>query len=204
MLARLYSVIVPVLLALILGACGSTDTVPEDRFYRLTPVAVEPLKTPLIDDTLVIAPVVSYDVYRDRAIAYNPIDEPASLQHHHYHFWVAPPTELVHEHLIDFLRQAGVARSVSVAARGRSAAPALLNTRLTRFERALQNGGSVDFIVTLEFTMKIDGKKVLQRRYNTTTPASDDSFAATVEAAERGLAQAYGELLEDINASMGT
>lgn len=198
MFARRYSLSALVMAALVLGACGSTGTVPEDRFYRLTPVVVETLETQLIDDNLVVAPLLSYDVYRDRAIAYNPIDEPASLQHHHYHFWVAPPTELVQEHLVDFLRQAGIARSVSAAARSRSTVPALLDTRLTRFERVLQDNGSAEFAVTLEFTLKIDGTAVLQQRYEAKTPAADDGFAATVEAAERGLVQVYRELLDDL------
>ena len=187
-----------VLALLALAACGTPTTVPEDRFYRLSQVSAEPLPTTPIDATLIVGPVTAYDVYRDRAIAYSPADEPCSLQHHHYHFWVAPPPELVREQLADYLRQARVASAVSTESTGRTRPAARLAAHLTRFERALRKDGSVNVAVELLITVEVDDAVVLRQRYDGTTAAADDSFAATVRAADKGLARVYAMLVNDL------
>lgn len=186
------------LVLLAMSGCGTPDTVPEDRFYRLSVLTAKPLDAPLIDSALVIAPVTAYDVYRDRAIAYSPVDEPGSLQHHHYHFWVAPPTELIRDQLVDYLRQTGIATTVATESFGRTQRPARLATRLTRFERALQADGSIKVAVGLQFTLEIEDRVLLRQHYDGTTPAVDDTFSATVLAADKGLAKIYRQAIADI------
>jgi ABC-type uncharacterized transport system auxiliary subunit len=142
------------LIALLVGACGTSDTLPEDRFYRLASLTTGSLERRLLDGPLLVESISTYDVYRDRAMAFSPPDEPGSLQHHHYHFWVAPPPELVHEQLVDYLRQSGIATEVAANRSGRIRPAARLASRLTRFERVLHADGGVEVAVALEFTLR--------------------------------------------------
>jgi ABC-type uncharacterized transport system auxiliary subunit len=190
------------LIALLVGACGTPDTLPEDRFYRLAPLTAESLDRPLLDGVLLVGPINTYDVYRDRAMAFSPPDEPGSLQHHHYHFWVAPPPELVHEQLVDYLRQTGIATEVADNRSAGARPAARLASRLIRFERVLRADGGVEVAVALEFTLTRDEEIILRRRYDGTTSADDASFSATVRAADQGLTRIYASLVGDMSAAL--
>lgn len=192
------------LAALLIGACGTPATVPEDRFYRLSAPAVERQDAPVLDNTLVVGPVAAYDVYRDRAIAYSPFDEPGALQHHHYHFWIAPPPELVREQVVEYLRQSGIATEVTTGSPGRNSQSIHLAARLTRFERLPQADGSVRFAVGLDIALDDNGQVLLRRRYERVTMAADASFPATVAAANEGLEQIYAALTGDVRATLET
>jgi ABC-type uncharacterized transport system auxiliary subunit len=135
-------------------------------------------------------------------MAFSPPDEPGSLQHHHYHFWVAPPPELVHEQLVDYLRQTGIATEVAANRSGRIRPAARLASRLTRLERVLQPDGGVAVAVVLDFTLTRDSELILRQRYDGTTPADDASFSATVRAADQGLARIYASLVTDMTAAL--
>ncbi len=187
-----------ILATVMLSACGTPDKVPEDRFYRLSWLTTEQQAETEIDGALFIGPVTAYDVYRDRAIAYSPPEEPGSLQHHHYHFWIAPPPELVREQLVDYLRKTGIASVVTVDSPGRGQQGTRLAARLTHFERVLHPNGNVSFAVGLHVTLEYEGKTRLRQHYDGTTTAADSTFPASVRAADEGLAQIYRELASDI------
>jgi ABC-type uncharacterized transport system auxiliary subunit len=199
---RLVRLTTTLLIALLVGACGTSETLPEDRFYRLASLTTGPLDRRLLDGPLLVEPIGSYDVYRDRAMAFSPPDEPGSLQHHHYHFWVAPPPELVHEQLVDYLRQTGIATEVTTNRSGRIRPAARLASRLTRFERVLHADGGVEVVVALEFTLTRDSELILRRRYDGTTAADDGSFPASVRAADQGLARIYASVVADMVAAL--
>lgn len=194
--------LITALATVMLSACGVPEKVPEDRFYRLSLLTADRLTEPELDGTLVIGPVTAYAVYRDRAIAYSPPEEPGSLQHHHYHFWVAPPPELVREQLVDYLRTAGIAKVVTIESVGRGQQATHLAARLTHFERVLQPSGNVSFAVGLQVTLNDEGEVRLLRHYDGTTTATDASFPASVRAADEGLARIYRDLASDIAAAL--
>ena len=194
--------LITVLMTGMLCACSAPEKVPEDRFYRLSLLSAKQRNEPVLDGALVVGPVTAYDVYRDRAIAYSPPEEPGSLQHHHYHFWVAPPPELVREQLVDYLRKSGIAKVVTIESPGRGQRAARLATRLTRFERVLQPDGAVSFSVGFQVALDHEGKVRLRERYDGTTTAADGSFPSSVRAADEGLARIYSEMVGDIAAAL--
>ncbi len=180
------------------AGCAGPGEVPEDRFYRLNPVAPEqPLAEPLLRGVLEVERLDAFGVYHDRAILYAPADEPATLLHHHYHFWVAPPTELVRDHLAAYLRAANLAETVASGQLGQRG-DLVLAARLTRFERVLKPDGAVVTRVGLAVVARRDGQLALRREYAADTAAEDASFGASVRAIEQGLASVYAALLGDL------
>jgi ABC-type uncharacterized transport system auxiliary subunit len=183
----------------VLAGCASRSDVPDDRYYRLaTPTPVAGAPGPMLQGRLQVDRIEAFGVYRDRAIVYVSADEPRALRHHHYHFWVAPPTDLVRDQLAEYLRRARMAETVSTEAGGRREADLVLAAQLTNFERQFLPTGGVQAVVGLRVTIKRGGAILLQRSFSATDTAEDASFSASVRAFERALARVYADLAADL------
>lgn len=184
--------------------CASSSSMPEDNYYRLTPInQIEKLSAPRINATLVVERVKAYGIYHERAILYVPEDSPETLKYHHYHHWIDKPATLVREHLLRYLRDLAVADNI-VADQGRQNDALLLKLDLKNFERELHRNGEV--YVKISLGLRIVNKKhhnpILVQDYTETSRAEDGSMAATIHAFNLGLANIYQQLSEDLLASV--
>ncbi|MDA0998524.1 MAG: ABC-type transport auxiliary lipoprotein family protein, partial [Proteobacteria bacterium] len=110
---RASSVISAALLLAVLTGCGSAPPVPEDKYYRLQAVlAAAPLQQPKFNGTLEVERFSADGLTAGRPIVYSAQNDPSGLQEYHYHFWTQPPTVMLRDEIVTYLRAANVAKTV--------------------------------------------------------------------------------------------
>ena len=171
------------LAGLLLAGCGSVPPAPSDRFYRLqveTPTAPAPAR---ID----VRSVRADSLYAERPIVFATADDPRQLRQYHYHLWLYPPAQAVREHM----------RASLGTADGKTALAA--EVRISGFERVVDGKTSLAR-AALDISVSGTSGTLLEKRYQATRAAADDSFSSFTAAMERALQQIYGELLRDLAA----
>lgn len=120
-----------------LTACSlGGGSLPVDHFYRLTPVELQAVDTPLLDHIL-LKPVKVSGLLNDRAMLYSESSSSLELKAYHYHYWADAPAYLIQSALYQGLSSAQLATRVSRETTHSS--PELsINSRLLRFERHLE------------------------------------------------------------------
>jgi ABC-type uncharacterized transport system auxiliary subunit len=172
---------------LLLSGCGTAPPVPSDRFYRLSTVQIPPPGGTARIETLAIHALRAESLYAERAMVFTDERNPRQLRQYHYHLWLYPPSQLVHDHLA-----ASLSEAISITPAGQ--AKLALQGRILRFDRIL--GAERDHAaVTLELQLLEDGRPVFGKIYEAVEPTADDSFPGFVEAMERALSSIYADLL---------
>lgn len=196
----------PVVLVTGLTACASQGPVPEDRYYQLSPAQYKEQPS-----TSVTAPLAGRlgvgrlrsDGLRDeRTLLYVQQERPLEILRYHYHHWVDAPTRLIQQHMLAYLRTAGVATEVVQFQPG-IRVEHKVKGRLVRFERMLAGGGG-RVLVELELGLHSGADTDLALvRYRAEVVAQDDSLHATVVAFSVALEQIYARFLDDIYTKNG-
>lgn len=192
-------------LAVVMTACSVSQPTPEDHYYRLpTPRVAKPAHRPFIGHAVEVSPLAARGLYQERAILYSDTHSPLELHLYNYHFWTESPSRIIQEHLVEYLRAAGIAKQV---ARTESAgpAPAVVRGRIERFERLV--GGARDR-VTVELDLRYDGAgppadATVDRTYTATVPVQGRNMEAVITAFGTALDQACGEFVRDLREATG-
>lgn len=165
----------------ILAGCGSAPPAPTDRFYRLQ-VAPTGSTGPGID----VRQVRAESLYAERPIVFVRADDPRQLRQYHYHLWLYPPAQTVRDQL----------RASLGTGTGTGKATMALDARITAFERVLDGAGSR---AQLAIEVTVSGEKgvLLEKRYQASQAAGDDSFSAFAAAMEAALKQVSAEIRQD-------
>ena len=185
--------------ALLAGCFGSSPPIPEDIYYRLQPAApAQRFDAPRVGLVVVDRPGGA-SVYTARDIAYSDAAPHLRLQHYHYHHWVDPPPQLLQQALVDYLRAANFARTVTSEA-GRQAPAWRLSGVVRRFER-LNAGSGWQAAVTLELRADSAGGRepLLLRQYETMVAAEGDGMEATVQAFAKATGSLFDQFVADLN-----
>ncbi len=188
------------LLVVLLSGCAGSGQVPEEHFYRLgTLTMTAPYSQPPIAGVLEVERMDAFGLLRDRALLYSAAATPQELQRHHYHFWVDAPTELIRDQLVQYLRDAHVAKLVTADHIDQDG-DIRLRLELRDFSRRLQPGGKASVRVELGVIANPKGKgmPLLVKRYAHEAAAHDGSPSASVAAFDQALAQIYAEMLVDL------
>ena len=100
--------------ALLLAGCSSTPPIPNDVYYRLqlAPPS-QRFESPRVAGAVVVERPGAASVYASRDLAYSDAPPHLALSHYHYHHWVDPPPQLLQQELVDYLRSANLASSVT-------------------------------------------------------------------------------------------
>lgn len=140
-----------VLAVLILAGCSSAP-IPEDSFYRIGDLPEPGLvfEQYPIDGRLLIELPRAAGIRRQRGILYSEDPDHVELRRYHYHYWEDAPPEMLQRRLIERLRDAEVAPTITERLTTR--VDRRLRTRLRRFERDV-DGTSAHAVVTLEFVL---------------------------------------------------
>ncbi|MBK9161053.1 MAG: membrane integrity-associated transporter subunit PqiC [Nitrosomonadales bacterium] len=184
---------------LALAGCQSAPPVPTDRYYRLEAVRGNAAPaTPVLDETLYIAPLRADGPYAERAMLYAAEDQPRALQQYHYQHWSESPAILLQQHMRASLEAMVVAPHVTDIPSG-SGIGFLLNARILRLEK-IGTGSTARAVVSLRLALqkRKSSAPLLERSYSAEIMTGGDSQHAYVMACEAGLRNIYAEFLGDI------
>lgn len=185
---------------LLMLGCAAGKPVPEDHFYRLSPVSDgEALAVPLSEGVIEVERISAFSLYHERAVLYTTAGEPNRLLRHHYEHWADTPVNIIRDHFVDYLRArnaAGLVAGAAEEARG----DLRIELELRGFERMLNSGGAVNARIEIAAVVRRpgDARPLLLESYQVSIPAASQSMTDSVQAFSSGLEQIYGALLKDL------
>jgi len=186
--------------AVAMTACGVAPPAPEDHYYRLPPPNPgEPLTRPLVAGKVGVAPITARGLYQERAILFTDSRRPLELDLYNYHFWVQSPSHLIQAYLIDYLRAAKAAVSVTRYEPG-ATADGTISGHIDRFERIV--GGEQDRVtVALDLHYAAADRPAtpaFDKRYEATVPVRGRTMDAVVTAFGTALDRIGGAFVHDL------
>ena len=194
---------VPLLLAamaLFLAACGSPPAAPEDHYYRLQLAPPQnPLAAAALQGTLEIKPFVGDGLEAGRPVVYSYSGKPNELREYHYHFWTQPPTIMLRDQLVTYLRAAKVAKTV-VTPEMRVEPEYVLIGKIKRLERIVGTPSKAALELELGLRRTESGALLLLKTYGIEATAEGDSVGAAVAALNRALSEIYAKFVTDLSA----
>ncbi len=189
------------LIALLVAGCSSAPPVPADHYYRISlEQAPARLVAPLLDGVLQVQRFDAGALLGNRPLVYESGAKPHELQTYNYHYWVDAPAAMLQGQMVDYLRDAGVARQV-VTPELRIHPDYRLSGRIKRLEQV--TGSRPRAVVALELVVTdADGKVRLLKDYQRSVAASGPGVAAAVEAINSATAAIYAQFLHDLEATL--
>ena len=179
----------------LLAACSQPPT-PVDQFYRLdvTAAAKSPLK---LNGIVEVERFVADGLNASRPIVFTDAGDASGLQSYHYHFWSEPPSIMLQNALVRYLRQSGVAKTVVTPAH-RVEPDFIVTGKITQFEHV--RGPSPEVVATLELSVKnrtTDTLNIL-REYEIKSQAQNGTVRAAVTQFSRAVTGIFNAFVKDI------
>ena len=178
----------------ILHGCGAARP---SKFYQLTVssnMSSTPASTPH-PITLLLGPITTSHLYRDDHIVYTSSGQ--AMGTYEYQRWAQPPTEMIHDVLIQQLRAAGRYQYV-YSLRSDSRGDYLLRGHLFDFREITGNGLSARVAFDFELRDSKTGATVWSHSYSHDEPVNGKDVSAVVTALDHnvqsGLAEIMGSL----------
>lgn len=188
-------------LAVALAAC-SQPPVPRDQFYRLSGGVPATRDDPApLDGSLGVVRLRADGLVSQRPILFTSLERPNRLEQHSYHYWVESPPLMLRDALVDYLRGAGAATSVTVAEMRRAPGCELTGT-LRRLEHITAGGQPSTALIEIEFMLERtnDRAVLLHRTYRAEQVAADVTIDATATAFDRALRALFARFASDLAA----
>jgi cholesterol transport system auxiliary component len=184
----------------LLTACGSAPPVPEDQYYRLQAIyASEPLTTKPLAGTIEVDRFVADGLTSERAIVYSDIQKPNQVRAYHYDFWIKPPTVMLRDELVSFLRKSKISDAV-VTPEMRVNAEYALTGKIKHLEQVkMESGYRTILEVELGLRHPNTGKLLFLDTYRLENDASGSSVGAAVKSLNTALSIIYSEFLTSIS-----
>lgn len=189
------AIVIPVWLS---GCAASQAPVPEDKYYRLQAVAASaPLAAPIFNGTLEIERFSADGLTAGRPIVYVEETGPNQLQEYHYHFWTQPPTIMLRDELVTYLRAVNIAGNV-VIPEMRLAPDYVMAGRIRKLEQIKTTSESAAIELEISVRQPGNGQLLFLKSYRHETPQAASGVAGAVRALNEGWNQILAELLEDL------
>ena len=188
-----------VAVAAIVAACASAPPVPEDQFYRLRAVraATAPAAKLLFPGTIEIDRFVADGVTAGRPIVYSEAGKPYQVKEYHYHFWTQPPTVMLRDELVSYLRAARIAKAV-VTPEMRVAADYVLTGKIIRLERIVGTPPKAVLEIELGVRKATGGGLVFLDTYRLEAAADGPGVDDAVQALNAALSAVYDKFVADL------
>ena len=185
--------------AFALAACGSSDPVPPDMFYRLAGLAQQsPLAGGPIKGTMEVPPFRAAGVVNERAILYR--EGPRALTQYSYHSWSDPPAVLVQQAFIDALRSAQAFTLVGAPSMRLDRDYELIGT-LQQLEHVISGVGGTAVIELEVVVRRVRGNQVvIAKTYRGEEPASAGDIDATVGSFTKAMDKILADFTRDLAA----
>jgi ABC-type uncharacterized transport system auxiliary subunit len=182
-------------LALALAACAQPE-VPTDSYYRLQVALPAPAAQPILKGTVEVNRFVADGLVAGRPIVYTEPDQPHRVREYNYHFWIEPPTILLRDQLVAFLRAGRIADTVTTP-EVRAPADFVLTGRIIRLEKI--EGAKPQGVLEIELAVRrADGRLVFLDVYKMDVAADNNSVEAAVRALNKALDAAYAKFAADL------
>lgn len=180
-----------------LAACGSAAPVPEDQFYRLT-VTQPPSSKTLFPGIMEVDRFVADGLTAGRPIVYSETGKPFQVKEFHYHFWTQPPTVMLRDELVSYLRARKISDTV-VTPEMRVTPDYVLIGKIKRLEKVL--GDPPKAVLELELGLrKESGDKILHlETYRVETMSDGPGVDAAVKSLNTALTTIFGKFVHDLS-----
>jgi ABC-type uncharacterized transport system auxiliary subunit len=183
----------------LITACGAAAPVPEDQYYRLRALAPSSqFSKPLLPGTLEIYRFVADGLTAGRPIVYSEAGKPYQVKEYHYHFWTQPPTVMLRDELVTYLRARKVA-DVVVTPEMRVPPDYVLIGKINRLEKVVGTPPMAVLEIELAVRKASGGKLIILDTYRVETQSSGTGVDAAVEALNISLTDAYAEFVADLS-----
>jgi ABC-type uncharacterized transport system auxiliary subunit len=198
------------LLVLGLAACSlpQVEPLPREHYYRLAPAKPsKPFAHAPLQGVMVVETPRGSGLYAGQAILYSEDPPFLEVQHYHYHRWAETPGKLMQGRIVEYLREAKVASTVTQEA-GRARADWRVSGRTRRFERIRDDKGwhavvALDLRVDAADT-EPDQEPLLVREYEAIVPAKASDMDASVVAFSAATTQVLDRFLADLAVSLAS
>jgi len=169
-----------------LSGCAQPP-VPQDQFYRVQPEWPRTAQaTPQIAGVLEIDRLSADGLTAGRNIVYVSDTAPHMLAAYNYHFWIEPPTVMLRDQLVGFLRAAGIARII-ITPEMRGTPDYIVTGKIHRLERIVGSAPAAVVELSLSVRRSADGRVVMVKSYREQAPVEGESVGDAVIALDRGL-----------------
>jgi len=188
-----------------LGACASAPPVPEDHYYRLQAVHTgDAAMAAAFPGTIEVERFVADGLTSERPLVYSAQGKPNEVKAYHYHFWIKPPTVMLRDELVSFLRAARIADKI-VTPELRVRADYALTGKIKHLEQVVGTKGLGQGRILLEVELGLrrpsDGKLLFLKSYRQENAATGTGIAAAVESLNTALSIIYADFLRDLKKS---
>ncbi|MCG8512365.1 MAG: ABC-type transport auxiliary lipoprotein family protein [Rhodospirillales bacterium] len=181
-----------------LAAC-SQPPVPQDHFYRLQVLAPESaMSQPKLDGTLEVARLVADGLTAGRPIVFSEAASPLEVSEYHYHFWTEPPTVMLHDELVTYLRAANVARSITTP-QLRLEPDYVLTGKIKRLEQVRGTPTKVAAVIELALRDRRDDRLLMVKTYSVENETEGPGVAAAVRSLNAAMASIYQRFVADLS-----
>ncbi len=183
-----------------LSACASAPPVPEDHFYRLQAVyADESLANKPLAGTIEVERFVADGLTSERPIVFSEMDKPNIVKAYHYHFWIKPPTVMLRDELVSFLRASKISDAV-VTPEMRVNADYALTGKIKHLEQ-VRAKEQTRTLLEMEIGLRrpSDGKLLFLDSYKVENIAGGVGVATAVESLNTALSIIYSDFLSHIS-----
>jgi ABC-type uncharacterized transport system auxiliary subunit len=182
--------------ALAFASCAQPE-VPSDSYYRLQVALPAPASRPLLKGTVEVNRFVADGLVAGRPIVYTEPNQPHRVREYNYHFWIEPPTVLLRDQMVAFLRAGRLAETVTTP-EVRVPADYVLTGRIIRLEKI--ESTAPKGVLELELGVRrADGKLVFLDVYKIEVAAENNSVEAAVRALNKALDAAYAKFAADLS-----
>jgi ABC-type uncharacterized transport system auxiliary subunit len=175
--------------------CATPD-VPDDRFYRVSLPEAASRGSTQLPGVLVVNRFLADGLISERPMVYGPVESPNQLRQYHYDYWVEPPTRMLQEELVRYLRSAGLAEK-TVTPELRIRPDFELSGKVRRLEHL--RGGPSRVVVDIEFVLRSGrGGLLWVDEYHSEVEVGDSQVPTAVGAFDQAVAEIYASLLSDL------
>jgi cholesterol transport system auxiliary component len=194
--------LLPPLLAIAIAWLGCVSgPAPRDHYYRLETAAPAALASPKLAGTLEVERLRVETISQGRAMLYRDTSQSGEIEQYAYEHWVDPPSVMLRDDLVRYLREAGVAEEVVTPAL-RVDSQYLVSGRVVRFECIL-GGGEPRVVVEIELALtRQEGRELLLlATYREERVAPGSGVADSVTAYEQAIGAIFERFVADIPSS---
>lgn len=181
-----------------LAGCAAQPPVPTDKFYRLQAVfAAEALSQPKFPGNFVVERFTADGLTAGRPIVYVEANDPNQLLEYHYHFWTQPPTVMLRDELVTYLRQAKIAGSI-VTPEMRLDPQYVMTGRIRKMEQLLGSPNRTRLELEISLRRPEDNKLLFFKSFTHEAVQTSPGVPAAVDSLNEALNIIYSDLLADL------
>ena len=183
----------------LVSACGSAALVPEDQYYRLRAEIPSTSSSKLIlPGTLEVDRFVADGLTAGRPIVYSEAGKPYQVKEFHYHFWTQPPTVMLRDELVSYLRARNVSDAV-VTPEMRVPPDYVLIGQIKRLEKIVGTPPKAVLEIELGVRKASGGKLVFFNTYRIETQSSGNGVDDAVGSLNTSLTSIYAKFVDDLS-----